>query len=367
MPSSKRKLMGISQDENHSVGAVTKKSSLFSYFTPKVAGVRKQASRTFRNDRKRKSKSLDIDIKKGDLKEVSSPLIGFDTSTPTTPSVDRSFLSRCDTNTLSSSTPPSVSSQQRSSGKSSSLLSKEGSRTLASSKTINKIESSQGSTNRRKKASQQVYLDFGQASFGKRIICKVCGHLYVNGQAEDEAIHRTVCSHYQFGIPFHGWKNERIALDINRDDRIVEIRPNDSKQKLNKLEQVKNIADTDMGFAPRGKSILQPGEHAFLYIRKKRIVAFAIIQKIDHAYILQKNNVRNNQICDATMGVYQIWVHRQHRRTGLASSLINTARRKILYGIVISPNMIAFSSPTESGTAFAKKYTETTNPKVYDC
>ena len=218
-----------------------------------------------------------------------------------------------------------------------------------------------------KKSAEQMYLDFGQKNFGQRAICKTCNHLYVIGQPEDEANHKILCSQFQYGIPFAGWKNERVVNKLSSDSRIVEIRSSDASQWLNKVEQVKKIADDEMGFAQSNKPLLEHGEHAFLFIRSKRVIGLCIVQHIEYAYFMGKNNTRSKDKCPASIGIYQIWVHHRHRRSGVAKLMVDTIRRKLLYGTVIPTNMVAFSSPTENGMAFATSYSSSVSPKVYDC
>jgi predicted NodU family carbamoyl transferase len=56
----------------------------------------------------------------------------------------------------------------------------------------------------------------------------------------------------------------------------------------------------------------------------------------------------------ATVGVRAIWVHAQHRRKGVASTLLDALRAVVLPGAVVLPrNGIAFSPPTPQGRALA--------------
>lgn len=58
----------------------------------------------------------------------------------------------------------------------------------------------------------------------------------------------------------------------------------------------------------------------------------------------------------AILGVHLLWVHSKFRRQGLARKLLDTARDKTFYGFVVPRHMIAFSSPTQAGIAFAMQY-----------
>jgi len=53
-----------------------------------------------------------------------------------------------------------------------------------------------------KKKYQQLYLDFGQRDFAKRILCEICGMMYVHGVAEDIQQHQAICKDYVQGVPF---------------------------------------------------------------------------------------------------------------------------------------------------------------------
>ena len=69
----------------------------------------------------------------------------------------------------------------------------------------------------------------------------------------------------------------------------------------------------------------------------------------------------------AFLGIHQIWCHRSHRGNGVASKLVDIARSNIVYGMAVSPIMVAFSSPTAEGLRFARNYVGTETPLVYDC
>eukprot|EP00752_Nemacystus_decipiens_P017847 g16003.t1 len=59
----------------------------------------------------------------------------------------------------------------------------------------------------------------------------------------------------------------------------------------------------------------------------------------------------------AVVGVLQVWVHEQCRRQGIATRLVDAVREKMVYGITLRRDQIAFSQPTREGQAFATRYT----------
>lgn len=56
------------------------------------------------------------------------------------------------------------------------------------------------------------------------------------------------------------------------------------------------------------------------------------------------------------MSVDRIWTHKDHRRKGLATMLVDNARDTFIQGMVIHKKRVAFSLPTNLGTTFAENY-----------
>jgi len=253
------------------------------------------------------------------------------------------------------------------------------------------------------KVKEQLYIDFGQSSFGSRTICPVCNMLYVHGVVEDELNHRKICNDYANGVAFAMWKNIRIVHgSLLSSCFIVEIRPNDPVQHRRKVIQVKRIVDQEVGFlmSSRTSSLSQErdseslrGKTVFLQILDKKVVGFCAVEVISEAFELidaqVEEGAKKQKHCDealtslpkenrqqyyrsiksskAMMGVHQIWCHHSHRRKKIARTLVDTARSKLVYGMTVPFNMVAFSSPTAAGVSFAKRYSETDRPLIYDC
>ncbi|CBJ31471.1 conserved unknown protein [Ectocarpus siliculosus] len=59
----------------------------------------------------------------------------------------------------------------------------------------------------------------------------------------------------------------------------------------------------------------------------------------------------------AVVGILQVWVHERSRRQGVATRLVDTVREKMVYGISLRREEVAFSQPTREGQAFATRYT----------
>ena len=158
------------------------------------------------------------------------------------------------------------------------------------------------------------------------------------------------------------------------------------------------------------------GKTVFLFIQDKRVVGFCSVEVIPRAYLLlvQENDdaksvmndealpskgndvkrkeaeqlhvsnletdrdtiparirqttyARSKEPTKAIMGVHQLWCHKDHRHKSIASRLVDAARSKLVYGMVVPHRLVAFSSPTADGAVFARRYTHPCLPLVYEC
>ena len=173
-----------------------------------------------------------------------------------------------------------------------------------------------------------------------------------------------------------------------------QVRPNDPVAHRRKVDEVKLIVDQEMGFVPISPSsddnIATRDKRFYLYISSKnKIIGLCIAEHIKSAYALfstldhvpteneeAKNGLntafnasfmRSDKPCRATLGIYQIWTHCNHRRKGIGGSLVDAVRSSIVFGTRVQLPQIAFSSPTADGIRFATEYCGTTNVLVYDC
>jgi N-acetyltransferase len=147
---------------------------------------------------------------------------------------------------------------------------------------------------------------------------------------------------------------------------------------LKKVDEVKSIVAKELGYVSRSPSEngLLPDQTAYLCVYSSKVVGLLVVERIQEGYRLlplntDKEQIRNGSVTTslhgitvnrsqtsepAIMGIHLLWVHSQYRKSGIAQSLIDTARRKLIYGLVIPETKIAFSSPTQDGLIFAMKY-----------
>jgi hypothetical protein len=73
-----------------------------------------------------------------------------------------------------------------------------------------------------KRNPQQVFLDMGQKSFGRRTLCQICGMLYDDRLDEDSKHHSSICNEYSRGVPFQA-EAARTIVSFGRNASIVEV------------------------------------------------------------------------------------------------------------------------------------------------
>lgn len=67
----------------------------------------------------------------------------------------------------------------------------------------------------------------------------------------------------------------------------------------------------------------------------------------------------------ATLGVLQIWTHAAHRRQGIATALLEAARKAAVFGQVVPRAACALSQPTRAGHLFGAAYFGQVDHLVY--
>jgi GNAT superfamily N-acetyltransferase len=227
---------------------------------------------------------------------------------------------------------------------------------------------------------QQLYLDLGQRDFAQRQICGMCGMMVVHGVEEDIKEHERICRDYTVGIAFHS-ETARAVASPNKDSTVYQvrhrgsytlllvdsscgrsyhnfcfqIRPGDSQALWKKVAQVRAIVDQELGFVPDPEE--SNSSSTFLYTRKKRVIGLCTVLPIRRGYALSAcNSERSTQARKAAIGVHQLWIHSKFRREGVATALLDAAREKMYFGLVVPAAQVAFSSPTLAGALFARRY-----------
>lgn len=218
---------------------------------------------------------------------------------------------------------------------------------------------------RKEKRLQQVYLDCGQSDLGQSI-CAKCGMLYVPGVAEDVQAHTKICRERCEGISWRSVQGQRIH-SVDGDSSITSITISKSKPKLSSvLEEVYEQVVQDLGMD--GTASLA-GYTLWLFLRKHRVVGFLATQPVSTAYLLSDDDhgslALGSSVTTAPikvmLGVAILWTHDRFRQQGVATKLVTAARNHSFFGMRVPTNKVAFSTPTQAGWSFAKKYFGGTN------
>jgi len=211
---------------------------------------------------------------------------------------------------------------------------------------------------------EQMVLDFGQKSLGKKVVCSVCSLLYCVGDVDDELAHKRHCDPWRFGVACKAWKFGVVVDHDPKDDaRILQVKPGDAASQASKLECLQDIVQKELGMTDFAARPL----HHFLFVRRDRIVGYLTAEQIrDASRVLtaeegdssgpEMHLETNTSKVPATLGIHAVWVHQTARRCGVATRLLDAARRKVVFGYVTGKEQCAFTSPTSLGREFAATY-----------
>ncbi|XP_049446777.1 N-acetyltransferase ESCO2 isoform X3 [Epinephelus fuscoguttatus] len=240
-------------------------------------------------------------------------------------------------------------------------------------------------TVRRKKEKQdddQLIIDAGQKQFGATT-CSSCGMVYSADNPEDNFQHTQFHQRFLDSIKFVGWKKERVVAEF-WDGKILMVMPDDPKYAVKKAEDVRRVADNELGF--QQVTLSRPTQaKTYLFINRERMVvgclvaepirqAYRVLEQPDQHKDMTKDDFmeRHRAWCCSTVpekalcGISRIWVFGPARRRGIASRMLDTVRSTFSYGSHLTVEEIAFSDPTPDGKLFATKYSNTPAFLVYN-
>ncbi|XP_021771304.1 protein CHROMOSOME TRANSMISSION FIDELITY 7-like isoform X1 [Chenopodium quinoa] len=112
---------------------------------------------------------------------------------------------------------------------------------------IEKSEKFKGKNLNKKRKYAQFHLELGQSDFLLHT-CKVCGIQYTKGDETDEKVHTSFHKNFTHGIPFKGWRQERlIHLPALKRDRIVVVSNCDPPAQKKKVQEVVKMMEIELG------------------------------------------------------------------------------------------------------------------------
>ncbi|KAM8832516.1 N-acetyltransferase ESCO2 [Spinachia spinachia] len=228
----------------------------------------------------------------------------------------------------------------------------------------------------------QLIIDAGQKQFGATT-CRSCGMVYSADNPEDHFQHTQFHQRFLDSIKFVGWKKERVVAEF-WDGKILLVMPDDPKYAIKKAEDVRRVADSELGF--QQVTLSRPTQaKTYLFINTERMVvgclvaesirqAHRVLEQPDQPKDMTKDDFMERHrawCCDtvpeqALCGISRIWVFSLARRQGIGTRMLDTVRSTFMYGSHLTKEEIAFSDPTPDGKLFATKYSNTPTFLVYN-
>nr|XP_022313901.1 N-acetyltransferase ESCO2-like [Crassostrea virginica] len=221
----------------------------------------------------------------------------------------------------------------------------------------------------------QMTLDAGQKKFGATQ-CETCGMVYSQAEPTDETTHAKFHQSILNALKFPGWKKERVVQEYDDGSRVIMVMYEDPKYAHKKVEEINRIIGTELGF-PETAVIFRTDLKVYLMIsEEKKIIGCCFAENITQGHRVLADSQSSQEsgsrpwYCDtepepASVGISKIWVHKLHRRMGVARKLLDCVRQNFHFGTYISKKRVAFSDPTPDGKRLATEYTGTSSFLVY--
>ena len=216
--------------------------------------------------------------------------------------------------------------------------------------------------------------------------CKGCGMEYVPSNEEDAALHKSFHGLNINGVDLgKGFVKDAGTIDrLDDRDSLVLVDSTSSAGVRKKVRKVLDVVKTDLGAVEiederlwgtqerncskikvrmaNGK--VEGSAKVFLYCIRDKCVGLCLAERIRSASKIVETAadhpngalVTEPSVAPMLLGISRIWTSHSHRRKGIASVLLDTARLRYFYGVEVPKKMVAFSQPTESGSQLAKRW-----------
>lgn len=247
-----------------------------------------------------------------------------------------------------------------------------------------------------------------------RKTCKICGMEYIPSNAEDAKLHQKFHAMNVGGVDFTKAFIEKLRQNQvwagGDGSFIAVIGRSDGLALRNRASEILKVVNTELaavaipaeelwsqiptptakhkngvvkGQTPDAAKRASPASDRFkvyVYIRANKCVGVCLAERILEAYCvvgatrddaahgscsasgeiraeLDSSSISVGTVAEpAMLGISRIWTSNLHRKRGIATRLLETARSDFLYGMTIEKDMIAFSQPTESGGKLARRW-----------
>ena len=252
-----------------------------------------------------------------------------------------------------------------------------------------------------KKARQltQMQIDLGGEI---RKTCRGCGMDFIPSNAEDAALHKQYHAMNRWGVDMGKifLREVPILKTLEEGETIVMIDGKSSPSLKRKAMRALEVVNQELGATEIDENVLWGGIttpvkrrgrppkiregqvlskdekedrfRLFLRLSSDKCIGLCLAERIRSASKVMGSETGakpGGQIAPETksssistedgsdtalLGISRIWTSKSHRRTGIASQLLDCARSNFFYGIEVPKDMVAFSQPTESGGELAR-------------
>ncbi|PNS21428.1 hypothetical protein CAC42_1207 [Sphaceloma murrayae] len=215
--------------------------------------------------------------------------------------------------------------------------------------------------------------------------CKECGMTYVRSSTEDSALHDRYHSRNLDGVdlgkPFRKWADMHELCSAREGALIVVVDANCRAFERRKAREVLDVVQKDLGAvdipdaklwskdrSATGEAVEGSHCRVYLYILGLKCVGLCLAEYIESASRTIESHGSeagigqgpslslSDDMEPAKVGISRIWTSKCHRKRGIAVALLDSVLRSFDVEGTLTKADIAFSQPTTSGIALARKW-----------
>uniref|UniRef100_A0A8N4F329 Protein CHROMOSOME TRANSMISSION FIDELITY 7-like n=1 Tax=Elaeis guineensis var. tenera TaxID=51953 RepID=A0A8N4F329_ELAGV len=249
----------------------------------------------------------------------------------------------------------------------------------------------------KKRSYAQYHLELGQSNFLLHT-CSVCGLRYARGDEGDEKVDKTFHKSYHEGIQFKGWCSERVvSKPSSNGDRILLVLDCDPPAQKGKVQEIIKRMEKELGFSNDQhlhnlcKVIWPTKKTKGCQVALVILVNFCLhddflLSGVDQfggfnftREVIKSRSTNSTKVdqwdggailCEeeailALCGFRAVWVVPSHGRKGIASQLLDVARKSFCNNKMLDHSQCAFSPPTSAGEALASRFSSSNSCLVY--